>query len=154
MGPHATREHPTLGTVRWDPEAGGWQCYVELRPGLRISIAAIVEESWAEFEPDALITLIADYVQWARQAEPECMRAMIDQMFVDYDTTWAADDPGDGYERLDREAFAGQIKLLGITLYHPGAADWIYDPADLFGGLSIALWLDENRTIRDATLFG
>ncbi len=154
MDPHATREHPTLGTVRWDADAGGWQCFAELRPGLRISMAAIVEESWTEFEPDTLITLIVDYLEWARHAEPDCMRALIDQMFVNYDTTWAADDPADGYVRLDRQTFAAQIKLLGITLHPPGAADWIYDPGDLFGGLSIALWVDENRTIREARLFG
>ena len=153
MDTHATRQHPTLGTVRWDADAGGWQCFAELRPELRISIAAIVEESWTQAEPD-LIAIIADYIEWARQAEPDCTRAVIDQMFVDYDTTWAADDPADGYERLDRAPFAAQIKLLGITLYHPGAADWIYDPADLFGGLSIALWVDETRTIREAMLFG
>jgi hypothetical protein len=140
--------------VRWDADAGGWQCFAELRPGLRVSIAAIVEESWKQSEPDALIALIDQYVEWARQAEPACTGAVVEQMFVDYDTTWAADDPADGYQRLDRAAFAAQIKLLGMTLYHPGAADWIYDPSDLFGGLSIALWVDEHRAIQQATLFG
>ena len=148
------REHPVLGRLRWDAGYDSWESEVDLAPGCRVSFRIVAEAGWADADPDELFAVGAEFLAWARQAEPACRARVADDYLDTYNRAWADDDPDEGPPPLDRAGFLGHLRPAGISLYHTGVSDWVYDPGDLFAGHGISLYVGEDRVIGRASLFG
>lgn len=148
------REHPVLGHVQWNAGLDSWESEVDLAPGCRIRFTIVAEAEWATADPEELFAIGAEYLDWARRAEPACRGRIADDYLEVYNGSWADDDPEEGPPRLDREGFIARLRPAGISLYHDGSADWVYDPGDLFAGHGISVWVGRDRVFGEASLFG
>ena len=148
------RQHLILGRVQWNATLDSWESRVDFAPGCCIRYAIVAEAQWADTDPEELFTIGAEYLRWARQAEPACREQIADDYLEVYNRSWADDDPDEGPPPLDRSGFIAHLRLAGISLFHNGSADWVYDAGDLFAGHGISVLVGEDRKFGRAMLFG
>jgi hypothetical protein len=148
------REHPVLGRLKWDGSYDSWETEVNLTPGCLVSFRIVAEAEWAEADPDELFAIGADFLAWARGAEAACRERIADDYLEVYNQAWADDDPDEGPPPLDRAGFLAHLRLAGISLFHTGSSDWVYDPGDLFAGHGISVYAGADRVFGRASLFG
>ncbi len=150
-----TRNHPVLGQIQWDDRVNSWGTEVELVPGYPLSFSIVAEAEWAGAEPAELFTVGAEYLAWAREAEPEVRARVADDLLNCYNEVWADEDPEEGTPPMNRAEFLANIRPSGINLYHDGSASWYYSCGDLFAGHGISLLLGPERKFRGkASLIG
>jgi hypothetical protein len=148
------REHTVLGAIRWNAALDSWESQVDLTPGRCVRFAIVAEAEWANADPDGLFALGAEYLGWARQAEPACRERIADAYLDVYNHSWADDNPDEGPPPLDRPGFIANLRPAGISLFHDGSANWVYDPGDQFAGHGISVYVSEDRVFVRASLFG
>ena len=154
------RQHPVLGRLKWDRDS--WEATVELSPGCPIRFAIVAEAEWSDAGPAALFEIGAEYVAWARKSESKCRERIAQDLFGVYNRSWAYepddeaddDDPDEGPPPLTRGEFLKRLRPSGISLFHTGSADWVYNAGELFAGHGISVYVDESRVFRKASLFG
>jgi hypothetical protein len=155
------REHPVLGSLEWDKDS--WASTVELAPGCPIRFAIVAEAEWSDADPAELFEIGAEYIAWARKSEPKCRKRIAEDLLAVYNRSWAydpddeeadEDDPNEGPPPLTRGQFLQRLRPSGISLFHTGTADWVYDAGDLFAGHGISVYMDESRVFKKASLFG
>jgi hypothetical protein len=153
--------HPVLGRVEWNQDC--WAATVGLGPGCPIRLAIVAEAEWSGADPAELFEIGAEYIAWARRAEPKCRKRIAEDLLDVYNRSWAydpedeepdEDDPDEGPPPLTRGQFLKRLRLTGISLFHTGSAAWVYDAGDLFAGHGISVYVDDGRVFQKASLFG
>ncbi|MBN8927929.1 DUF2262 domain-containing protein [bacterium] len=149
------RKHPILGRVTWDAQLNSWDAEVELPPGNPVHLSIVAEAEWADADPAELLAAGAEYLRWARQAEPQIRQRVADDLHECYNSAWADEDPEEGTPPMDRAEFLAAIRPDGVSLYHDGSASWFYACGELFGGHGIWLMLGPDRGFKGkASLVG
>ena len=150
-----TRTHPVLGRLHWDERVPSWEAEAELAPGRPGCFAIVAEAEWADTNPAELFEIGAEYLAWAKEAEPRIRERVADDLLDVYNQSWADQDPEEGTPPMDRREFLTNIWLSGITLYPDGSACWDYSCGDLFAGHGIWLRLGPEREFKGkASLIG
>jgi hypothetical protein len=110
-----------------------------------------------------LFEIGARYIAWARKSELTCRKRIADDLLDLYNCSWAddpddedldEDDAEDGSPPLTCAQFLRRLRPSGISLFHTGSADWVYDAGELFAGHAISVYVDEEQVFRKASLFG
>jgi hypothetical protein len=149
------RKHPVLGRVQWDDRVNFWEANVELLPGCPVSFSIVTEAEWAEADPAELFEVGAEYLAWARKAEPQVRARVADDLLDCYNGVWADEDPEEGTPPMNRAEFLANIRPSGINLNHDGSTRWFYSCGDLFAGHGIWLTLGPDRKFKGkASLIG
>src|SRR5262249_43948402 len=145
---------PDLGLLTHDKNYDWWNGTAELRAGLVIELRLLERRGTdAECETDELLRRGADFLAWARSAEPSVKARIADELLETYNDFWASEDEG-GIGRLSRERFLEQIEASSITFDPDGSAFWYYSDGDLFAGHWIEVRIDPDRQISEVGLAG
>jgi hypothetical protein len=152
------RQHRPLGDLRWDDRLKCWEADVEIATGVRVALCLSAEKEYQVFAaPEELFAAGAEYLAWARQAEPHCRQQIADDLLECYNEVWANTDPDDaddGPGPMTREEFISRIRLGAIHLDTNGSGVWYYDDQDLFAGHVIEIWVSKDRVFSGAHLAG
>jgi hypothetical protein len=152
------RDHPVLGTLRWDDQYEWWEVEVDFADSQRVALWLCAEKEYKVFaEPEELFTAGAKYLAWAKVAEPLCRNHIADELLDCYNENWANADcdleeqpPG----VLTREEFLRAIRPDTIQLHPAGNAVWSYGHDCLFGDHVIQVWVNKEGVFSGAHLAG
>jgi hypothetical protein len=148
-----TRQHPELGSVKWEERLHAWEANVTLA-GSTVFFLMIVEGDWEGIDPGDLFEIGARFLRWARKFEPRCRDRVVNDLYELYTRWWAGDDTGEGPSMLSRPEFHEVLHPCLISLYHDGSSDWQYECGDLFAGHGIDLYVDADGVLGRADLWG
>src|ERR1700677_1228723 len=83
------RKHPLLGELCWHDELKEWETTVPLTPGLDVSLVLSAEKEYQVYAaPEELFAAGAEYLAWARTAEPACREQIADDLLACYNEDW------------------------------------------------------------------
>jgi hypothetical protein len=149
------RKHPVLGRLEWDEPVKSWVATVDLMPHCSIRFAIAVEADWASVDPSRLFDIGAEFLAWARTAEPRVRERVADDLLNVYNDSWADSDPDEGTPPMNRAEFLDSIRPSALGLSYDGTSRWDYACGDLFAGHGIWLMLDpKHEFIGKASLIG
>ena len=122
-----SREHPVLGKLFLHNRNGvWWQSEIEISPGIVIRFDLQADRAPGGVESKELFERAAEFVTWAKQAEPQIREIVADRLLEGQYFCRTAELLASSQTRssINRMELLSKMRLSLLEFYPSGSSDW------------------------------
>ncbi|MBV9851048.1 MAG: DUF2262 domain-containing protein [Armatimonadetes bacterium] len=137
----------TFGKLTWDDTLDYWNGHADI-PGVGPVRISVDSEDDPDISPETAFDNARRAYRTLRDKEPAARDFAAEALLDTHNQAWNEGAP------IDEAAFADKLTLEDISFHPDGSAELFYNAADLFGGHTLIVTIDEDGTFDDAEIAG
>jgi hypothetical protein len=142
MANENTRQHPGLGTLRYDTSLHEWQAQVRWG-GENVRLSVPADDDVADSRFDGVASVLAGL-------EADAVKAFIASQLLElYNDTWSEQE-----DDIEADDFVARIKPTSMEFDDDGQGMVYFSDGELFAGHAILVSVGEDRELLEAKLAG